>query len=157
MKKKVKVLTVGVSQTVYHPMNCSLPGFSVHGILQARTLELSTHSFLQEIFPIQGLNPGLLHCLQILHHLSHQGSKPQCLWKGHSKQDWSRQPDIYTHLFQLQGPSKAELPRALAPVRESYSRTWSTSQVTQQIGCPNLPTLCPANLKYIKIWYFRRS
>ena len=28
------------------------------------------HSFLQGIVPIQGLNPGLLHCRQILYHLS---------------------------------------------------------------------------------------
>ena len=32
------------------------------------------HSLLQEIFPTQGSNPGLLHCRQILYHLSHQGS-----------------------------------------------------------------------------------
>ena len=30
---------------------------------------------LQGIFQTQGLNPGLLHCRQILHHLSHQGKK----------------------------------------------------------------------------------
>ena len=29
-------------------------------------------SFLQGIFPTQGLNPGLLRCKQILYHLSHQ-------------------------------------------------------------------------------------
>ena len=29
-------------------------------------------SLLQGIFPIQGLNPGLLHCRQILYQLSHQ-------------------------------------------------------------------------------------
>ena len=29
---------------------------------------------LQGIFPTQGLNPGLLHCWQILYQLSHQGS-----------------------------------------------------------------------------------
>jgi len=29
---------------------------------------------LQGIFPTQGLNPGLLHCRQILYQLSHQGS-----------------------------------------------------------------------------------
>ena len=29
---------------------------------------------LQEIFPTQGLNPGLLHCRQILYCLRHQGS-----------------------------------------------------------------------------------
>ena len=31
-------------------------------------------SLLQGIFPIQGWNPGLLHCRQILYQLSHQGS-----------------------------------------------------------------------------------
>ena len=28
-------------------------------------------SFLQGIFPTQGSNPGLLHCRQVLYHLSH--------------------------------------------------------------------------------------
>ena len=28
----------------------------------------------QGIFPTQGLNPGLLHCRQVLYHLNHQGS-----------------------------------------------------------------------------------
>ena len=32
------------------------------------------HSLLQEIFPTQGLNPGLLYCRQILSWLSHHGS-----------------------------------------------------------------------------------
>ena len=32
------------------------------------------HALLQGIFPIQGKNTGLLHCRQILYHLSHQGS-----------------------------------------------------------------------------------
>ena len=32
-----------------------------------------SHSLLQEIFPTQGLNLGLLHCGQILYHLRHQG------------------------------------------------------------------------------------
>ena len=44
--------------------------YTGHGILQARTLE---NSLLQEIFPTQGLNAGLLHCRQILYQLSHQG------------------------------------------------------------------------------------
>ena len=34
------------------------------------------HFLLQGIFPTQGLNPGLLHCRQILYHLSHKGSPP---------------------------------------------------------------------------------
>ena len=48
--------------TLCDPMDCSLPGSSVHGILQARILEW-LHAFLQGIFPTQGLNPHLLHVL----------------------------------------------------------------------------------------------
>ena len=36
--------------------------------------EYWSNSLLQGIFPIQGLNPGLLQCRWILHHLSHQGN-----------------------------------------------------------------------------------
>ena len=32
---------------------------------------MGSPSLLQGIFPTQGLNPGLLHCRQILYHLSH--------------------------------------------------------------------------------------
>ena len=55
-------------------MDCSLPGSSVPGILQARILEWVAISFFKEIFPTQGWNPGLPHCRQMLYHLSHQGS-----------------------------------------------------------------------------------
>ena len=48
----------------------SLPGSSVHGILQARILE-----WVAMPFPTQRLNLGLLHCRWILYHLSHQGSR----------------------------------------------------------------------------------
>ena len=34
---------------------------------------MGIHFLLQGIFPTQGSNPGLLHCRQILNHLSHQG------------------------------------------------------------------------------------
>ena len=54
-------------------MDCSLLGSSVHGILQAKNTGVGSHSFLQEIFPTQGLSPDLLHCRQILYCLSHQG------------------------------------------------------------------------------------
>ena len=54
--------------TVCDPTDCSPPGSSVHGILQVRILPF----LLQGIFLTQGSNPGLLHCKQILYHLSHQ-------------------------------------------------------------------------------------
>ena len=37
-------------------------------------------SFLQGIFPTQGLNPGLLHCRWILYQLSHKGSPRILEW-----------------------------------------------------------------------------
>ena len=50
-------------------MDCSPPGSSDHGILQARILEW----VFRGSFWLRS-NPGLLHCRQILYHLSHQGS-----------------------------------------------------------------------------------
>ena len=49
------------------PMDCSKPGFSVHGILQAR---VGCHALLQGIFQTQEWNPCLLwpqHCRWILY------------------------------------------------------------------------------------------
>ena len=43
-------------------MDCSLPGSSVHGILQARIPGVGSHFLLQRIFFTQGLNPSLLFC-----------------------------------------------------------------------------------------------
>ena len=57
--------------TLGYPMDCSLPGCSVHGVFQAR---MGCHFLLQGIFPIQGSNLGLLHCGWILHQLCYQGS-----------------------------------------------------------------------------------
>ena len=48
--------------------------YTVHGIHQARILEWVAVPFSRGIFPTQGLNPGLLHCRQILYQLSYQGS-----------------------------------------------------------------------------------
>ena len=42
-------------------MDCSLPGSSVYGVLQARILEWVAISFSRGIFPAQGLNPRFLH------------------------------------------------------------------------------------------------
>ena len=39
-------------------MDCSLPGSSVHGILQARILQGGCYSLLQGIFPTPGIKPG---------------------------------------------------------------------------------------------------
>ena len=47
---------------------------SVRGILQARILEWVAFPFSKGTFLAQRANLGLLHCRQILYHLSHQES-----------------------------------------------------------------------------------
>ena len=44
--------------SLWDPRDCSLPGSSVHGILQARILEWVAMPSSRGIFPTQGLNPG---------------------------------------------------------------------------------------------------
>ena len=60
--------------TLCNPMDCSLPGTSVLGDSPGKNTGVGCHALLQEIFPTQKSNPGLLHCRRILYHLSHQGS-----------------------------------------------------------------------------------
>ena len=69
----VYVLVAQSCPTLCSPMDCSLPGSSVHGILQARILELVAIPSSRGSSP-QGSNAGLLHCRWILYHLSHPGS-----------------------------------------------------------------------------------
>ena len=53
---------------------CNSMAYTVQGVSQARILEWVAFSLLQKIFPTQQSNWGLLHCRQILHQLSYQGS-----------------------------------------------------------------------------------
>ena len=57
-----------------NPMDCSLPGFPSPWNSLGQDTGMGYHFLLQGIFLIQGLNPGLLHCRQILYCLGHQGS-----------------------------------------------------------------------------------
>ena len=85
--------------TLYNAMDCGLPGSSVHGISQARILELSTpHFLLQRIFLTQRLNPCLLHwqvdSLPPHHlgnregHISARNSDRKLLWSQRWKRSW---------------------------------------------------------------------
>ena len=74
MKVKVKVDQLCLTL-------CNSMDYTVHGILQARIyiyiyIYIMTGSlkFVLEPMPTQEWNQGLLHCRQILYHLSYQGS-----------------------------------------------------------------------------------
>ena len=57
-----------------NPMDCSLPGSSVHGDSPGKNTGVGGHAHLQGIFTSLGSNSVLLHCRLILYHLSAQGS-----------------------------------------------------------------------------------
>ena len=55
---KVKSEIAQSCPTLCDPMDCSLPGFSVHGIFQARVPEWVTVSFSRGDLPDPGIEPG---------------------------------------------------------------------------------------------------
>ena len=65
-------------------MDCSLPGWSVHGDSLGKNNGVGLHALLQGIFPTQGLNWSLLHFRQVLYHLS---------------QGWTDNRDLFPVLF----------------------------------------------------------
>ena len=71
------------------PMDCCLPGSSVHGILQARILEWVAISFSKGSSQPRDRTQGLRHCRQTLYCLSHQGSPSSILaWRI----PWTEEP-----------------------------------------------------------------
>ena len=55
-----------------------------------------SHSLLQGIFPTQGLDPGLLHCRQILYQLSHKESPRILEWVAYPFSSGSSWPRNWT-------------------------------------------------------------
>ena len=66
--------------TFCDPVDCSLPGSSVHGIFPGKNTGVGCHFLLQEIFPTQGSNLSLLHCRHFLYQLIYQES-PHDSWR----------------------------------------------------------------------------
>ena len=113
-------------------MDCSPPGSSVHGILQARILEPCCHFLLQGIFLTWELNLGLLHYRQILYQLSYKGS-PISNIKG-------------SQIFSQSSPN-LPFPQVSIHISNSLLNTISfTSNITQQgfLGGSEIENL-PAN------------
>ena len=80
--------------TLCNPMDCSLPGSSVHGDSPGKNTGVGCHDLLQEIFPTQGLKPGLPHCRWVFffYHLGHQ-ERPRILeWVAYPFFRGSAQP-----------------------------------------------------------------
>ena len=64
----VAVQSLSPVQLFYGPTDCSPPASSVRGDSPGKSTEVGCPSLLQEIFPTQGSNPGLLLDRQIPYH-----------------------------------------------------------------------------------------
>ena len=82
------VLVAQSCPTLCNPTDCSPPGSSVPGILQARTLELLPFPPPED--PDSRIDPGLLHRRWILYHLS---SREDLLLYSPSK--WKRKENLW--------------------------------------------------------------
>ena len=85
--------------TLCDPMDCSPPGSSVHGDSPSKDTGVGCHAFLQGFFPTQGLNPGLLHCRQILYQLSYKGSPRILKWVAYPFSRGSSWPRNWARVF----------------------------------------------------------
>ena len=68
MLARVPTCILGTNVNCYVCVDCSLPGSSVHGILQARILQWVAISFFKGSSLTKGLMTKLLHCRQLLYH-----------------------------------------------------------------------------------------
>ena len=95
------------------------------------------HSLFQGIFPTWGLNPGFLHCRQILYHLSHQGSPFVTRIAKKSQLDCSLEPKTPVKqedpgacsvpLFQGWA-SSADTRRSSTAVSRKHASLWAAQQ-----------------------------
>ena len=63
------VLVTQLCPTFCSPMDCSLPGSSIHGDSPGKNTGVCCYALFQGIFPTQEWNPGLLLCRRILYRL----------------------------------------------------------------------------------------
>ena len=89
--------------TLCDPMDCSLPGSSVHGDSPGKNTGVGCHALLQGIFPTRRSIPGLPHCSQILYCLSHQGSPKILEWVAYPFFRGSSQPRNWTGVSCIAG------------------------------------------------------
>ena len=95
----------GEKRTLLHCWKWKLlsSAYTVHGILQARRLGVRSLSLFQGIFPIQGWNPGLSHCRQILYQLSHKANPRLLEWVAYPFSSGSSWPKNWSGVSCIAG------------------------------------------------------
>ena len=90
--------------TLFDPMDCSPPGSSVHGILQARILEwVAMPPHPPGDLPNLGIEPRSPTLQVVLYCLSHQGSPRILEWVAYPFSRGSSQPRNWTGMYCITG------------------------------------------------------
>ena len=137
---------VAQSPLTLNPMDCSLPGSSVHGYSPGKNTGVGCHVFLQGIFPTQGSNPGLPHCRRFLYRLSHQGSPWVLEWVAHPFSRGSSQPRNRTEVSCITGrffprwATREALTFSIEPLKE-VSKTFQENMSTMHSLKARVPNL----------------
>ena len=125
-------------------MDCSPPGSSVHGDSPGKNTGVVCHALLQGIFPTQGLKPRLLHCRQILYHLSHQESPRILEWVAYPFSRGSFWPKNQTGLSCIAGRFFTSWARREAlgfvqfsSVAQSSDSLWPHGLKHTRLPCPS--------------------
>ena len=107
-------------------MDCSLPGFSVHGNSPGKATGVGCHALLQRIFLTQGSNLGLPYCSRILYRLSYLGN-PRILERvAYPFSSRSSRPRNQTRSPALQADS---LPSELSEKLISNVQSWNNIEI----------------------------
>ena len=101
-----------------------------------KNTRVGSHSLFQGIFLTQKLNPGLLHCRQILYHLSHQGSPRNTL----------QSQNIY-HLCDS-GNDQAKIYQGIKGTKKLASRAGISISATQPWRQRKVKQLTPGIYRY---------
>ena len=92
-------------------------------------------SLLQGIFPIQGSNPGLLHCRLILYQLSHKGSPRILEWVAYPFSSRSAWPRNWTGVSCIAGGFFTNWAIRVAPIpKKGSTRECASHQIISLIS-----------------------
>ena len=109
-KESVCMLSCSVVSDSLQPQGLWSSGLLCPWDSPGKNTRVDSHALLPRIFPTQGLNPGLLHCRQILYCLNYQFSSVQFSHSIMSDYLWPR-----------------GLQHTRSPCRSPFPRAWSNS------------------------------
>ena len=121
--------------TLYDPMDCSPPGFSVRGDSPGKYTGMGCHALLQGIFPTQGLDPGLPHCRQSLYRLNHQGSPRILEWVAYPFSRGSSRPRNWTRVSCIAGRFFTSWATWKAPKSSAQRQNWNCCRGSYWYPC----------------------